>query len=96
MSTKKSILDAPKTMVFKALNKTKQVVTTANGYALNTTEDLVTEGIIIAEQWQTVGNKALKGGLALAATNQDLVFDALTGVKKHMVLSKKRFTKLIA
>jgi len=96
MSTKKSILDAPKKMVFKALGKTKKVVITANGYALNTTEEIVSEGIIVAEQWQTVGNKALKGGLTLAAMQQDIVFDALTEVKKHVILSKKRFTKLIA
>ncbi len=96
MSTKKSILDAPKKLVFKALGKTKKVVLTANGYALNTTEDMVSEGIIVAEQWQTVGVEALKGGLTLAATQQDIVFDALTGMKKHVILSKKRFTKLIA
>ena len=96
MSTKKSILDAPKKLVFKALGKTKKVVLTANGYALNTTEDIVSEGIIVAEQWQAVGVQALKGGLTLAATQQDLVFDALTGMKKHIILSKKRFTKLVA
>ena len=96
MSTKKSILDAPKKLVFKALGKTKKVVLTANGYALNTTEDIVSEGIIVAEQWQTVGVKALKGGLTLAATQQDIVFNALTGMKKHVILSKKRFTKLMA
>jgi len=96
MSNKKSRLDAPKKMVFKALDKTKKVVKTANGYALHTTEDVVSQGIVVAEQWQTVGNKALKGTFALAATNQDLVFDALTGMKKHMILSKKRFSKLIA
>jgi len=96
MSTKKSILDAPKKLVFKALGKTKKVVLTANGYALNTTEDMVSEGIVVAEQWQTVGIKALKGGLALAEAQQDIVFEALTGVKKHVILSKKRFTKLMA
>ena len=96
MSTKKSILDAPRKMVCKALGKTKKVVLTANDYALSTTEDIVSEGIIVAEQWQTVGNKVLKGGLALAAAQQDIVFEALTGVKKHVILSKKRFTKLIA
>jgi hypothetical protein len=96
MSKKKSILDVPMKMVFKALDKTKKVVKNANNYALNTTEDVVSEGIIVAEQWQTVGSKALKGSLALAATNQDLVFDALTGVKNHMMLSKKRISKLIA
>jgi len=96
MSIQKSILEAPKQLVFKALNNTKKAVSTANGYALHKTEDVVTEGIVVAEQWQTVGNKALKGGLALALTNQDLVFDALIGLKKHMILSKKRFSKLIA
>jgi len=96
MSNKKSILDAPMKMVYKALGKTKKVVLTANGYALNTTEDIVSEGIIVAEQWQTVGSQALKGGLALAEGQQDIVFEALTGLKKHVILSKKRLTKLIA
>tara|TARA_R100001369_G_scaffold11579_1_gene25260 strand:- start:140 stop:430 length:291 start_codon:yes stop_codon:yes gene_type:complete len=96
MSTKKSILDTPKKLVFKALGKTKKVVVTANGYALNTTEDIVSEGIIVTEQWQTVGVKALNGGLALAEAQQEIVFEALAGVKKHVILSKKRFTKLIA
>ena len=96
MSTKKSMLDAPKKVVFKALGKTKKVVKSANGYALNTAEDVVTETIVVAEQWQTVANKALKDSLKLAATQQDIVFNALNGIKKHMLLSKKRFTKLIA
>ena len=96
MSTKKSMLDAPKKLVFKALDKTKKVIKSANGYALNTTEGVVTETIVVAEQWQTVTNKALKVSLKLAATQQDIVFDALTGVKKNMLLSKKRFAKLIA
>jgi hypothetical protein len=96
MSTKKSMLDAPKKLVIKALNKTKSSLKSANGYALNTTEEVVSEGIIVAEQWQTVANKALKGSLSLASTQQDIVFDALTGLKKHVMLSKKRLTKLVA
>lgn len=96
MSTKKSMLEVPKKMVSQALNKTKSTLQSANSYALNTTEEVVSEGIVVAEQWQTVANKALKGSLSLAATQQDIVFDALTGMKKHIILSKKRFTKLIA
>ncbi|WP_034061531.1 hypothetical protein [Lacinutrix jangbogonensis] len=95
MSTK-SILDAPKKMVFKALKKTRKVAESANDYALNRTEGVVSETIVVAEQWQTVANKAIKDSFKIAATNQDLVFTALTGVKKHMKLSKKRFTKLTA
>ncbi len=96
MSTKKSMLNTPKKLVIKALDKTKSTLKSANGYALNTTEEVVTEGIVVAEQWQTVANKAIKDSLKLASTQQDIVFDALTGVKKHVILSKKRFTKLIA
>ncbi len=96
MSTKTALLDTPKLMVIKALDKTKQAVTTANDYTLHVTEDILTEGIVLAEQWQSVGNKAVKSGLALAAIQQDLVFDALTGVKKHAILSKKRLFKLFA
>jgi len=96
MSKKKTMLDTPKKMVVKAIKKTKSTLKSANGYALNTTEDIVSEGIIVAAQWQTVGVEALKGGLVLAATQQDIVFEALTSVKKHVILTKKRFTKLIA
>ncbi len=78
MSTKKSMLDAPKKMVLKALNKTKSSLKSANGYALNTTEEVVSEGILVAGQWQKVASKAIKGGLSLAATQQDIVFDDLT------------------
>ena len=96
MSTTKSILEAPKEMVFKALDKTKSTIKSVNGYALNTTEEIVSEGIIVAEQWQTVANTALKGSLTLAAKQQDIVFDTLTAVKNHVILSKKRFTQLMA
>ena len=95
MSDKKSILDAPKETVFKALDKTKSTLKSVNGYALHTTEEIVTEGIMVAEQWQTVAKTALKGSLTLAAKQQDIVFDTLTGLKNHVVLGKKRMTKLI-
>ena len=96
MNTKKSMLDAPKKLVIKAINKTKTVAKSANGYALSTTEVVVLDTIVVAEQWQTVANKAIKDSLKITATNQDLVFTTLTGLKKHVKLSKKRFTKLMA
>jgi len=94
MSKRKTMLYTPKKMVVKALDSTKSTLKSVNDYALNTTEEVVSEGIQVAEQWQKVANKAIKGGLSLAAKNQDIVFDTLTGVKKHMILSKKRFNKL--
>ncbi|MBT8394311.1 MAG: hypothetical protein KJN66_05610 [Bacteroidia bacterium] len=96
MSKKKSMLASPMKMVVKALDRTRSTLKSANGYALNTTEEVVSEGILIAEQWQKVANKALKGGLSLAAKQQDIVFNALTGIKKHVILSKKRLDKLTA
>jgi len=96
MNTKKSLLNTPKKLVVSAIDKTKSTLITANGYALNTTEVVVSEGIIVAEQWQVVANKAIKSSLKLAATNQDITFNALTGIKNHVILSKKRFNKLMA
>jgi len=90
------MLASPKKMVGKALDRTKSTLKSANDYALHTTEVVVSEGILVAGQWQKVANKAIKGGLSLAAKNQDIVFDALNGVKKHMILSKERFNELTA
>lgn len=94
MNKKKNMLDTPKKMVGKGLGRTKSTLKSANSYALHTTEVVVSEGILVAGQWQKVANKAIKGGLSLAAKNQDIVFDALNGVKKHMILSKERFNEL--
>jgi hypothetical protein len=95
MKNKTQIKDA-KGMVSKAMATTKTMTTKANDIALNTTETVVTEVIDMIAQWQTVAQKAIKGGLKLAANQQDLVFDALTLVKGQMKNSKKRFKKLVA
>ncbi len=87
---------APKGIINKALQTTKKAVANANDFALTTTETVVTEGIEITAQWQTVTETAIKGGLKLASNQQDLVFDVLTSVKKQYKDGKKRFTKLVA
>ncbi len=87
---------APKEMISKVVKTTKKAVVNANEYALDTTETVVTEGIAITSQWQTVTEKAIKGGLKLASAQQDLVFDLLTSVKKQYKDGKKKFTKLVA
>ena len=74
----------------------KTSVKNANDYALNTTEDLVTETITIASQWQNVTSKALKGSVKLLENQQNLVFDALETYKNHFVKGKKRFTQIFA
>ena len=84
-----------KGIISKAMSTTKTIATKANDIALNTTETVVTEAIDVTAQWQTVADKALKGGLKLAANQQNLVFDALTIVKGQLKDGKKRFKKLV-
>ncbi|MFT7073155.1 hypothetical protein [Patiriisocius sp. Uisw_017] len=93
---KKTIKNTAKEKVSKAMNTTKSMVIKANEFALNTTETAVTETIAVTAQWQTVADKALKGGLKLAANQQDLVFETLVSIKGQLKNSKKRFKKLVA
>ncbi len=85
-----------KGMISKAVDNTKTVALKANDYALNTTEVIVTESIEATAKWQKVADTAIKGGLKLAANQQDLVFDVLNDIKGQFKKSKKRFTKLVA
>jgi len=93
---KKTIKNTTKTKVSQAMNTTKTFVNKANDFALNTTENVVTETIEATAQWQTVADKAIKGSLKLAANQQDLVFETLTSIKGQLKDSKKRFKKLVA
>ena len=79
-----------------ALDTAKKSLNKANDYALNTTEDVVTETITIASQWQKVTEKALKGGVQLLENQQNLIFDTLETYKAHFVNGSKKFRKVFA
>jgi hypothetical protein len=79
-----------------AVGTTKIVAKQTNEFALNTTEEVVLGTISVAEQWQKVTDKALKGGLKLMANQQDLMFNTLEMVKGQLTQNRKRFTKLFA
>ena len=96
MSTKKIKKVNFTEKVNNVVETAKKSVKTANDYALNTTEELVTETITIASQWQNVTSKALKGSVKLLENQQNLVFDALETYKNHFVKGKKRFTQIFA
>jgi type IV secretory pathway VirD2 relaxase len=96
MSTKKIKKVNFTKKVNNVVETAKTSVKNANDYALNTTEDLVTETITIASQWQNVTSKALKGSVKLLENQQNLVFDALETYKNHFVKGKKRFTQIFA
>ena len=78
------------------VSRVKKILGNANELALSKTEETVTTSIEITAQWQTVAEKALKGGLKLAANQQDLFFDVLTDIKKNAKETRKRFHKLVA
>lgn len=82
--------------VEKTIKTVKTSAVKANNYALNATEEAVTETISIASQWQKVTEKALKGGVQLLDNQQNLVFDALETYKNHFVKGKERFRKIFA
>lgn len=96
MSTKKSKKAVVKKKFNAAIDKTKDTIKKANEFALNTTDEIVTETITMTEQWQKVSMKAIKEGFKLAGTQQDIVFDSLDIFKAQFKHGKKRFTKLFA
>ena len=96
MSTKKSKIAIVKKRFNAAIDTTKGSVKKVNEFALKTTEEVVTETMTIAEQWQKVSVKAIKEGFKLASTQQDIVFDALDSLKTQFKYGKKKVTKLFA
>lgn len=89
------------TKINKKVDFTKNVIknvktsaTKANNYALNATEEIITETITIASQWQKVTEKALQSGVQLLDNQQNLIFDTLEAYKKHFLNGKKRFRKV--
>ncbi len=80
----------------KAFNTTKSTAKKVNGFALKTTEEVVSESLMIAGQWQGVTTKAIKGGFKLVANQQDIFFDTLDTFKAQFLQGRKRFHKLFA
>ena len=68
----------------------------ANDYALKTATEVVDGAIENSEKWQGVATKAVKGGLKLAAKQQEIVFNTLETVKGQLSESASRFKKLFS
>ncbi len=81
--------------VKKATETVSKATKNVNKYALKTADVLVDEALVTGEKWQGIANKAMKGGLKLAAKQQDIVFDTLDTVKGQFAVSAKRFKKLL-
>jgi len=74
----------------KTVKKVKSTATKVNAFALKSTDNAVSEAIKTAGQWQGVTSKAVKGGLKVAATQQDMMFDALDTAKGQIIKGFKR------
>lgn len=70
---------------YKTIDTVKSTATKANEFALNSTNEVVSEAIKTVGQWQGVTAKAVKGGLKVAATQQDIMFDTLEAAKGHIL-----------
>ncbi|MEO0727233.1 MAG: hypothetical protein AAFZ63_21990 [Bacteroidota bacterium] len=68
----------------------------ANNFVFDTTEEIVDGVLENGPKWQGVAEKAINGGLKLAAKQQDMMFDTLETVKGQFVKSSKRFRKLLS
>lgn len=81
----------------KTTEQIKKASVDFNEYTLTTAEDILDGAIATGEKWQTVTNKAIKGGLKLAAKQQNMMFDTLDAVKgqfsNNVVRMKKFFSK---
>ena len=71
-------------------NAVKEIASKANKYTTQTAEEIVDGAIATGKEWQGIGSKAIKGGLELAAKQQEIVFQALEEVKGQFVEGSKR------
>ena len=82
--------------VEKVVKTVKTRSNKVNDFMLENTEDLVNEAIVRSEQWQNVASKAVKGGLKLAANQQDIVFDTLEEIKGQIKNTRTRIKDIFS
>ena len=74
----------------------KGAAKSVNSYTLKTADELVDGAISNGEKLTVIAEKAVKGGLKLAAKQNDIVFDTLETVKDQLAGSAVRFRKLFS
>ena len=74
-----------RTLVEKTADNMLGMATMANDFALNTTEKAFDTSFKMANKSLDITSKVVKKGLDITATQQDLVFDVLTGLKKKII-----------
>ena len=77
------------------MKKIKQTAADVNNFTLEATEELIEGALKNGEQWQGIANKAVNGGLKLAAKQQDMMFNTLETLKSQMIKGGERLRKLL-
>ena len=80
----------------KGFEQVKEATKNTNEFVFETSEDIVDFTVKRSAEWQNVTEKAIKGGLKLAANQQDLIFDTLEVIKGQIVGGSKRFRALFS
>lgn len=84
MATKKA-KKVKATIIEKAANRVLGVATMANEFALAKTEKAVLTSFDVAGKCVDFSGKVMKKGLQISASQQEMVFDVLGGLKKKVV-----------
>jgi len=100
MARKKANAKRTKKQVIKTadttLGQVKSITKNTNEFLLETSEEVIKTAFKRGAQWQKLGEKTMHGGLELAATQQDLMFDTLEVVKGQIIKGRKRFKTLFS
>lgn len=67
----------------------------ANDYTIKTAEEIIDGVIENSAKWQDVAEKAINGGLKIAAKQQEMVFGTMETVKDQFTTSTKRLKNLV-
>jgi len=74
----------------KGFESVKTNVAKANGFVLETAETAIDAGFENTKKWQSIGEKAVEGGLEIADKQQDIIFDNLYVLKNQFNNSYRR------
>lgn len=88
-----SILE--KVNIEKAAKNIKSTAGKLNKETMKVSEDIVEGAIEAGQEWTKVMEKAMKTGTTLFGKQQDLMLDALEGIKEQSMTGTKRFGKLV-
>ncbi len=78
------------------IEQIKSTAIKANDFALTATENVVNSAVKNGTQLQNITDKAIKGGLSLAARQQDIIFNTLETVKGQILQSADRLQTIFS